>query len=94
MVFGSSLTERKCERTHVLSHRGSPRGSPVSQEGESRKCATARKSRLATPNFFHVHTPASTLPTRVNFENVPWGSDRAGGGRCATRACCIIVLNL
>eukprot|EP00966_Prymnesium_polylepis_P006545 150171-Prymnesium_polylepis.1 len=68
----------------------SPRGSPVSQEAES---ATARKSPLATPNFLHVHTPASTLPPRPNFENVPWGSDRAEGGRCATRACCVIVLN-
>eukprot|EP00966_Prymnesium_polylepis_P026921 622322-Prymnesium_polylepis.1 len=47
-------------------------------------CATARKSWCAAPNFFHVHTPASTLPTRPNFENVPWGPDRAGGDLCAT----------
>jgi hypothetical protein len=36
-----------------------------------------------TPNFFHVHTPASTLRTRVSVKNVPWGSDRARGGRRA-----------
>ena len=55
----------------------------VASEPGGRKCATARKSRLATPNFFNVHTPASTLRTRVSVKNVPWGSDRARGGRRA-----------
>eukprot|EP00966_Prymnesium_polylepis_P280671 6484825-Prymnesium_polylepis.1 len=32
----------------------SPHGSPLSQEAHS---------WCAAPNFFHVHTPASTLPT-------------------------------
>eukprot|EP00966_Prymnesium_polylepis_P134627 3111571-Prymnesium_polylepis.1 len=59
----------------------------VASEPAGRKCTTARKSRLATPNLFHinipVHIPASTLRTRVSIKNVPWGSDRAGGGRRA-----------
>eukprot|EP00966_Prymnesium_polylepis_P088463 2047167-Prymnesium_polylepis.1 len=39
----------------------SPRGSPaLSQEAQS-----ARKSWCAAPDVFHVHTPASTLPTFV-----------------------------
>eukprot|EP00966_Prymnesium_polylepis_P268997 6214115-Prymnesium_polylepis.1 len=38
----------------------------VACEPGGRKCAAARKSRLATPNLFHVHTPASTLRTRVS----------------------------
>ena len=35
----------------------------VASEPGGTKCATARKCWCAAPNFFHVHTPASTLPT-------------------------------
>eukprot|EP00966_Prymnesium_polylepis_P173861 4022105-Prymnesium_polylepis.1 len=55
----------------------------VASEAGGTKCATARKSRCAAPNVFHVHTPASTVRTCVSIKNVPWGSDRAGGGRRA-----------
>eukprot|EP00966_Prymnesium_polylepis_P191774 4444414-Prymnesium_polylepis.1 len=56
--------------------------SRVASEPGGTKCATARKSWCAAPNFFHVNTPASTLPTRLNFENIPW-STQIGG--CSTQ---------
>eukprot|EP00966_Prymnesium_polylepis_P102554 2375910-Prymnesium_polylepis.1 len=58
----------------------SPRGSPVSQEAES---ARQREKSTCDTQRFNVHTPASTLRTRVSIKNVPWGSDRAGGGQRA-----------
>ena len=49
----------------------SPRGSPVSQEAESTESRRAigiapKKSRLATPNFSHVHTPAHPMGVGVS----------------------------
>jgi hypothetical protein len=38
----------------------------VASEPGGRKCATARKSRLATPNFFNVHTPAHPVGVGVS----------------------------
>ena len=43
---------------------------------------SAKKS-ICDTQLFNVHTPASTLRTHVSVKNVPWDSDRAGGGRRA-----------